>query len=249
VYGDSLFFVLKSARWEPEDDRIDSAEILIFVGDGFLISVRHGETKLHDVRLALEARPDLLALGPSAALHAIVDRVVDDYEPVVEALDDEIREVEAEVFSGNRSNPAERIYRLKRAVLELYAAVAPLQEAVYQIAAGRHPLIEPEMHAYFRDIDDHLRRVVGRVHGFRELLTNVLAANLTQVSVRQNEDVRRISAWAAIIAVPTMIAGIYGINFEHMPELGWRFGYPLALAAIAVACVGLWAYFHRVGWL
>jgi magnesium transporter len=249
VYGDSLFFVLKSARWEPEDDRIDSAEILIFVGDGFLISVRHGETKLHDVRLALEARPDLLALGPSAALHAIVDRVVDDYEPVVEALDDEIREVEAEVFSGNRSNPAERIYRLKRAVLELYAAVAPLQEAVYQIAAGRHPLIEPEMHAYFRDIDDHLRRVVGRVHGFRELLTNVLAANLTQVSVRQNEDVRRISAWAAIIAVPTMIAGIYGMNFEHMPELGWRFGYPLALAAIAVACVGLWAYFHRVGWL
>lgn len=117
------------------------------------------------------------------------------------------------------------------------------------VAVGRHRLVDPELHTYFRDVHDHLLRVAGRVRGFRELLTSVLTANLTQVSVRQNEDVRKISAWAAIVAVPTMIAGIYGMNFEHMPELGWRFGYPLVIAVIVTACATLFAYFKRVGWL
>jgi magnesium transporter len=249
VYGDSLFVVLKTARWDESDERIELGEIMVFVGDGFLISVRHGETALHDVRLRLELRPDLLSHGPSAALHAIVDRVVDDYEPVVDHLDTAIREAEADVFSESRSNPAERIYRLKRAVLDMDAAVRPLQEAVDQVAQGRHELIDSELHSYFRDVDDHLRRLNGRVQSFRELLTNVLAANLTQVSVRQNEDVRKISAWAAIVAVPTMIAGIYGMNFEHMPELGWRFGYPAVLLLIAAVCFFLWRKFRRAGWL
>jgi magnesium transporter len=249
VYDDSLLFVLKPAVWRPDFENILFSEILIFLGDGYLITVRHGETELHSVRLELEKRPELLQYGPGAALHAIVDRVVDDYEPLVDALDTAIRDSEAEVFSPSRSNPAERIYQLKRAVLELHTVVAPLQEAVYQVAAGRHPLIDEELHEYFRDVDDHLRRIMGRVNGFRELLTSVLTANLTQVSVRQNEDVRRISAWAAIIAVPTMIAGIYGMNFEHMPGLGWRFGYLLVLLVIGVACVVLWRYFRRVGWL
>lgn len=182
-------------------------------------------------------------------MYGILDRVVDDYEPVVDHLDAAIREAEGEVFSPSRSNPAEQIYGLKRGVLELAGAVAPLGDAVEAIALGRHMLIDPEMKTYYRDVHDHLLRVSARVHGFRELLTSVLTANLTQVSVRQNEDVRKISAWAAIVAVPTMIAGIYGMNFDHMPELGWSFGYPLTIAVIVAACIGLYTYFRRVGWL
>jgi magnesium transporter len=249
VYGDSLFLVLKTARWRSENESIDFGEILLFIGDGFLVSVRHGETELHDVRLRLERRPDLLRLGEGAAVHAIVDRVVDDYEPVVEGLDQAIREVEGEVFSSGRGNPAERIYRLKRAVLELDAAVVPLVEPVSLLASGAYPQVPEELRTYFRDVEDHLRRLATRVREYRDLLTSVLTANLTQFSVRQNEDVRRISAWAAIIAVPTAIAGIYGMNFEHMPELTWRFGYPLALAIIAAVCLALYWRFRKTGWL
>jgi magnesium transporter len=249
VYGDSLFLVLKTARWRSESESIDFGEILLFIGDGFLVSVRHGETELHDVRLGLERRPDLLRMGEGAALHAIVDRVVDDYEPVVDRLDQAISDVEAEVFSPSRTNPAERIYRLKRAVLELDAAVVPLLEPVSLLASGVYPQVPEELRTYFRDVEDHLRRVATRVREYRDLLTSVLTANLTQFSVRQNEDVRRISAWAAIIAVPTAIAGIYGMNFEHMPELTWTFGYPLVLILIAAACVALYWRFRKTGWL
>jgi magnesium transporter len=249
VYGDSLFLVLKTARWREESESIGFGEILIFVGDGFLVSVRHGETELHDVRLKLEQRPDFLRLGEGAALHAIVDRVVDDYEPVVAALDTAIKDVESMVFLPGGGNPAERIYRLKRAVLELDGAVVPLLEPVNQLAAGAYPQVPEELHTYFRDVEDHLRRVVMRIREYRDLLTSVLTANLTQFSVRQNEDVRRISAWAAIIAVPTMIAGIYGMNFEHMPELTWTFGYPLVLIVIALACLALYWRFRKTGWL
>jgi magnesium transporter len=249
VYGDSLFIVLKTARWRPESETVEFGEILVFVGDGFLVSVRHGETELHGVRLRLEQRPDLLRLGEGAALHAIVDRVVDDYEPVVASLDVAITEVESEVFSHGRSNPAERIYALKRQVLELDGAVAPLVEPVHLLANGAYPLIPEELQTYFRDVEDHLRRLAARVRDHRDLLTSVLTANLTQFSVRQNEDVRRISAWAAIIAVPTAIAGIYGMNFDHMPELGWTLGYPLALALIAAVCVTLYWRFRKTGWL
>ncbi len=181
----------------------------------------------------MEQRPELLAQGPSAALYAIVDRVVDDYEPVLAELDSSIRETETDVFSPSSSNPAGRIYQLKRAVLDLHAALGPLVPAVDKLATIEHPLIDEDMQPYFRDIHDHLLRATGQVQGYRELLTNVLAANLTQASVRQNEDVRKISAWAAIIAVPTLISGIYGMNFEHMPELGWTLGYPLALFLMA----------------
>jgi magnesium transporter len=249
VYGDSLFLVLKTARWHPETESIDFGEILLFIGDGFLVSVRHGETELHDVRLRLERRPDLLRMGEGAAMHAIVDRVVDDYEPVVDSLDQAIREAEGEVFSSGRGNPAERIYRLKRAVLELDAAVVPLVEPVSLLASGAYSQVPEELRTYFRDVEDHLRRVATRVREYRDLLTSVLTANLTQFSVRQNEDVRRISAWAAIIAVPTAIAGIYGMNFEHMPELTWTFGYPLVLVLIAAVCVGLYLRFRKTGWL
>jgi magnesium transporter len=244
-----LFVVLKTARWVGEPEFLQFGEILVFVGDEFVITVRHGETELHDVRLALEHRPDLLRCGPSAALHAVVDRVVDEYEPVIEQLDAAIREVEADVFSPTRSNPAERIYALKRAVLSLHGAIVPLVEPVAGLAAGRHDLIAKDLHSYFRDVHDHLVRMAGHVGSFRELLNSVLTANLTQASVRQNEDVRKISAWAAIIAVPTLISGIYGMNFEHMPELGWTVGYPGALMLMALVCLTLYRYFHKVGWL
>ena len=249
-YGDSLFMVLKTARWIDEEETIGFGEIQVFVGEGFIVSVRHGDTALHEVRLEMEQRPDLLAHGPSAALYAIVDRVVDDYAPVLDELDNAIRDTETEVFSPSRSNPAARIYQLKRAVLDLHRRRhATCPGAGDDWRPSSMPLIDADMLPYFRDVHDHLVRASVQVQAFRELLTSVLTANLTQASVRQNEDVRRISAWAAIIAVPTAIAGIYGMNFEHMPELEWRFGYPLVLAVIAIVCLMLYRQFRRVGWL
>jgi magnesium transporter len=249
IYGNTLFVVLKTARYLPAVELVEFGEIQLFIGDGFIITVRHGETALHDVRLRMERRPDLLRCGPGAAMHAIVDRVVDDYEPVISELDRDIREVEGEVFSESRMNPAERIYKLKREVLELHDAVGPLVDPLDRLARGHHELVHEDIRPYFRDVHDHLLRVVEQVGSFRDLLTSVLAANLTQATVRQNEDVRRISAWAAIIAVPTMIAGIYGMNFENMPELEARYGYPLVLLVIGAVCVLLYRYFRRVGWL
>jgi magnesium transporter len=249
TYGDSLFVVLKTARFDEQEETLHFGEIQVFVGPSFVITVRHGDTALHDVRLRAEKRPDHLVSGPGAALHAVVDRVVDDYVPVVTALDSAIRNVEATVFSPSRENPAERIYRLKRDVLELEDAVVPLQEPLDAMARGAYELVDPAMHPYFRDVHDHLTRILDRLETFRDLLTSVLTANMTQVGIRQNEDVRKISAWAAIVAVPTMIAGIYGMNFEHMPELEWRLGYPLVLVVIAAACFTLYRYFRRAGWL
>jgi magnesium transporter len=249
VYGESIFLVLKTARYVEGGPAVETGEIQVFVGDGFIVTVRHGETRLHDVRLQLEQRPELLKLGPGAALHAIIDRVVDDYGPVIEAVDRDIRLLEAEVFSDARADSTQQIYRLKREVLELYDAVAPLADPMMRLERADFPLIPGELRPYFRDVKDHVLRYVREVEGFRELLTSILAANLTQASVRQNEDVRKISAWAAIVAVPTLITGVYGMNFEHMPELGWTFGYPLALAVMALICFLLYRNFRRAGWL
>jgi magnesium transporter len=183
-------------------------------------------------------------------LHAIVDKVVDDYGPAIAGLQEDIEQVEEEVFSPEaRINAAERIYRLNREVLQFNRATGSLMEPIDRLAAGRYELIHPEVRAYFRDVNDHLVRVHDQLEGFRELLTGVLQANLAQVGVRQNEDIRKISAWVAIVAVPTAIAGIYGMNFEHMPELGWSYGYPLVLAVIVILCAGLYRYFKKVGWL
>jgi magnesium transporter len=247
VYDDTLLVVLKPAR--ASADGIEFGEILIFIGDGFVITVRHGEAALHDVRLRTEERPELLRCGAGAALYAIVDRIVDDYQPVIDALDHDIQELEREVFSESPRNPTEDIYRLKREVLQLHSAVAPLAEPLDRLARGRHGLIHQELHAYFRDAHDHLLRTIQQVESDRDVLTSVLTANLSQVTVRQNEDMRRISAWAAIIAIPTMIAGLYGMNFRHMPELGWSLGYPLTIGVIIAACVVLFHYFRRIGWL
>jgi magnesium transporter len=247
-YGDTLLAVVKTARYVDREEVIEVGELAVFVAPGFVISVRHGNADLKPVRARLEDRPDLLAQGPGAVLYAIVDHVVDRYIEAAHGFDEDVREVELQVFSEGH-NPTERIYKLEREVLEFQAAVAPLTEAVEELCSGSVDLIPEAMHEYFRDVEDHLRRVVGRIESFRQLLDSALEANLTQVSMRQNEDMRKISAWVAIAAVPTMVAGVYGMNFEHMPELQWRFGYPLVLAIVISACLFLYWRFKRAGWL
>ena len=251
VYGETLFVVLKTVRYVDSEEVIRSGQIMLFVNPTFIITVRHGEASdLHPVRRAVEKRPDLLRCGPGAVLHAVIDRVVDDYEPAAQGLETDIQQVEQQVFSEDTAdNPAQRIYRLEREVLELQRAVTPLAAPVDRLARGQFDLISPELRSYFRDVHDHLLRVASRVEGFRDLLSSALQANLTQVTVRQNADMRRISAWVAILAVPTMIAGIYGMNFQHMPELTWTLGYPLALGVMALACIALYRAFRRNGWL
>ena len=249
VYGDDLFLVLKTVRYLGNDE-IDVGEILVFVGEGFVVTVRHGEpSPLAEVRRRLESQPELLRCGSGAALHAIVDRVVDDYLPVVELLQEDIDQVEAEVFSPGRGNPAERIYNLQREVLEFNRAAATLVEPLMRLASGESPLVHANVRPYLRDVHDHLLRVVEQLAGFRDILSSALQANLAQVTMRQNDDMRKISAWAAIFAVDTVIAGVYGMNFEHMPELQWRFGYPLALLLMIAVSLVVWRYFKRAGWL
>ena len=249
LYGDTLLVVLKTVREVEGRDDLVTGDILLFVNCDFVVSVRHGEAALHDVRLEVEKRPDLLACGAGAVLYAIVDHIVDDYEPVVAAVEADIQEVEHEVFSPERSNPAEQIYAMEREVLDLHRAIAPLAPAVDKLARGQHSMIDPDLKTYFRDVHDHLLRLSARIDGFRDLLSSALQANLTQAAVRQNEDMRKISAWVAILAVPTGVAAIYGMNFAFMPELEWRYGYPVVLSAIVVFCVLLYWRFRRSGWL
>jgi magnesium transporter len=250
MYGDMALLVLKTARYVDPNEVVKLGEILLFVGHDFLITVRHGEASdLHGVRERMEANPDLLRAGPGAVVHAIVDKVVDDYSPAINGLEQDVEEVENEVFSPGRPDRTERIYKLKREVLAFYHAAAPLLDPLDMLARGHYEIIPHEVRAYFRDVNDHLLRFHQQLEGLRDLLTAVLQANLAQVTVRQNEDVRKISAAVAILAVPTMIAGIYGMNFEHMPELKWTFGYPLAVGLMASICALLYRYFRRVGWL
>ena len=249
MYGDTMLVVVKTARYVDSDEVIELGELVIFVHPSFVITVRHGDGPLTAVRARVERRTDLLAHGPGAVLYAILDHVVDDYETAAQGVDVDIQQVESDVFSLDITNPAQRIYKLEREVLAFYAAVAPLSEAVSGLARGHYDLVPEELQEYFRDVHDHLRRASARISAFRELLTSALQANLTQVSVRQNEDMRKISAWVAILAVPTMIAGIYGMNFDHMPELHERYGYPVVLGVVLVACLLLYRRFKRSGWL
>jgi magnesium transporter len=250
VYEDMLFIVLKTARYVDPTEVIELGELLVFLGDDFVITVRHGEaSSLAPVRDQLERNPERLRHGPGAVLHAILDRVVDDYQPAIEGLETDIDEVEEELFSDERTNPAERIYRLQRETLGFRKATAPLVEPVAGLAEGKYWHIHPEIRDYFRDVNDHLMRTRDQLDAMRDLLAGSLQANLAQVGVRQNDDVRRISAWVAIIAVPTAIAGIYGMNFRHMPELKWELGYPGALALMLVICGFLYFRFKRSGWL
>ena len=258
-YEDTLFAVLKTVRYvHPESpaadvEVVETGEISVFVGRDFVITVRRGEPRgLQGLRKALERDPERLAMGPSAVLHAIMDRIVDDYVGVTNSMQLDVDAVESAVFGGpGRSNrDAERIYVLKREVLELRRAVGPLAAPLRMLASERPVrLVHPEIREYFRDVEDHLARVTEQIGAFDELLTTIIQANLAQVTVEQNEDMRRISAWVAILAIPTAVAGIYGMNFAHMPELNWQYGYPFTLALIAVACLVLYRGFRRNGWL
>jgi magnesium transporter len=250
TYGETVFLVLKTARYIDPEEIIQFGEILVFLGEDFIVTVRHGEaSKLDGVRDDLETRPDLLAHGPGAVLHAIVDRVVDDYFPATAGLEEDIDEVENSVFSAERTNPAERIYRLKRETQQFHHATTPLLDPMDRLTGGRVGQIHPEVQTYFQDVNDHLARITDRLDVLGDSLNSILQANLAQVTVQQNDDVRRISAIVAIIAVPTAIAGIYGMNFEDMPELKWDLGYPVVLGAMLLICLGLYRYFRRVGWL
>jgi magnesium transporter len=250
TYGPTLFIVLKAARYVDPDEMVSLTEIMLFLGEGFLVTVRHGESPiLGDVRQLLEADPGRLKSGPLGVLHAVVDRVLDDYALVVRGLNNDIEEIERQVFSDERKNHAQRIYRLKAEVVEFRQVVVGLDDPLDQLANGKVAETDTALLHYFRDVHDHLVRVGQRVEVIDNLLSSALTANLAQVGVRQNEDIRKISAWVAIVAVPTMIAGVYGMNFEHMPELAWAFGYPFAIALMAVCCFGLYVMFRRRDWL
>ncbi|MDX6615390.1 MAG: magnesium transporter [Solirubrobacterales bacterium] len=249
-YDEMWFIVLKTAHYHEDREEVHFGEVHVFAGPGFAITVRHGPgSELSPARSRLEVRPDLLRMGPAAVVWAVMDKVVDDYGPVVEGIEDDIEEVEVEVFDDDQPAPTHRIYALKREVVEFHRALGPLLGPLDEIERGKYERIPVELRRFFRDVYDHARRADEQVSSQRELLNSVLEANLALASVAQNEVVKRISSYAAIIAVPTFIASIYGMNFDHMPELHWRIGYPLSLAVMAVLVYLLYRYFKRVNWL
>ncbi|MGI5442618.1 magnesium and cobalt transport protein CorA [Streptomyces shenzhenensis] len=256
-YGETLFAVFKTVCYVEHEELtatsevVHTGEIMVFLGHDFVITVRHGRHgSLGPLREELESQPRQLAKGPAAVLHAIADHVVDEYLNVTDAVQSDIDEVETDVFAENgaRVDPG-RIYQLKRELLDLKRAVVPLARPVEDLATRPIRVVDPEIQAYFRDVLDHLIRAKEQIASFDELLNSILQAHLAQVTVAQNEDMRKITAWAAIIAVPTMVCGVYGMNFDHMPELRWRFGYPLVIGVISIACLTLYRGFRRNGWL
>jgi magnesium transporter len=227
---------------------IATGEIMVFVGADFVVTVRHGRhCPLTEVRQRLEEKPKLLARGPAGVLHAIADHVVDKYLTVSDLMQEELEEVEARVFADVSSRDIGRIYHLKREMIEMKRAVTPLQAPLGALPQRR--MIPAEMRDYFRDVGDHLSRVCEQVEASNELCNSILQAALARSNALANEDMRRISSWVAIMAAPTMIAGIYGMNFDFMPETTWVFGYPLIVGAMLVVCTLLYRGFRRNGWL
>ncbi|MFF7439288.1 CorA family divalent cation transporter [Streptomyces sp. NPDC008122] len=253
VYNDSLFVVLKPVVYEPESDRVSTGELMVFMGDSFAVTVRHGEgAPLSEVRRRLEADPEVLKHGPTSVLYAVSDAIVDHYLDVAAELQVDLEELEADVFAptgGNPSNTAERIYTAKRQVLEFRRAGGPLAGPMARLTSGSLPFVSERSQPFFRDVNDHLLRSNEQVEGLDRLLSDMLSAHLAQMGVRQNDDMRKISAWAAMAAVPTMVAGIYGMNFEHMPELRWVGSYPAVIVLMAGIVVTLYRVFKRRGWL
>jgi magnesium transporter len=265
-YGETTFVVLRPARYVDPVEIITIGEVHLFLGPEFAITVRHAdEPDLAVVRRCLEEEPDVLAHGPYAVLWAVLDRVVDDYQPVLQGLQDDIDQIEEQVFDGD-AGVSKRIYQLTREVIAFHRAVEPLRDIFAQMRwrfgkNGEHS--DVELRRRMRDVEDHATRVLERVENYRALLANLVTVNGTLVAQRQNEEmarmteagyeqneqVKRISSWAAILFAPTLIAGIYGMNFEHMPELGWRYGYPFALVLMLVLGVALFVVFKRRGWL
>jgi magnesium transporter len=263
-YGDTLFVVLRAARYLDAAEQVDFGELHLFVGPGFVITVRHGAAPdLSAVRKRMEDSPELLRLGPEAVLYAVLDAVVDGYVPVLAGVANDVDEIETEVFGGD-PRVSRRIYELSREVLEFQRATSPLIAVMQGLENGFEKYgTDEELQRYLRDVADHVAAVTERVDGYRQVLQNILAVNatlvtqqqneemksLTEASFEQNEELKKISAWAAILFAPTLVGTIYGMNFTNMPEVKWVFGYPFALLLMAVVCVGLFVVFRRRGWL
>lgn len=249
-------FVIKTVRYVEHKSAttameiVETGEILMFLGEHYIITVRHGEhSDLAGLRKSLEADPEHLAMGPGAVMHAIADRVVDHYLAVVEELEDDIDEMEIAVFDPTSKVSTAQIYLLKREVLELRRAVAPLRKPLQTLVNDPSHLLPQSIREYFRDVEDHLSHVAEQVSTFDDLLTTLVNASLAEVTIQQNVDMRKISSWAAIALVPTAIAGIYGMNFDFMPELKWPIGYPLAILLILIVCTLLYRALRKRGWL
>jgi magnesium transporter len=263
-YGATLFVVLRSARYLDETEEVDFGEIHIFVGPEFVLTVRHSQVPdLGAVRKRLETDPDLLAMGPEAVLYAILDAVVDEYAPVVAGLQNDIDEIETEVFGGD-PKVSRRIYELSREVVDFQRATRPLLTIMRSLEAGFAKYgTNEELQRYLRDVADHATTVAERVDGFRQALGDILTVNATLVTQAQNEEmkalaeaghaqnneIKKISSWAAILFAPTLIGTVYGMNFDHMPELHWVLGYPFAIVLMALVCVSLYVVFKHRDWL
>jgi magnesium transporter len=255
-YEDVLFMVLKTVRYvehaspSTANDLVETGEIMAFLAEDFIITVRHGNhSSLGTIRRALEDDPEQLAIGPSAVLYAIADHTVDNYLAVTEAMQSDIDEMETAVFAPRSAVSSETIYLMKREVLQLRRAVTPLASPLRRLAEGASAQIPSDVRSYFRNVDDHLATVTEHVAGFDELLTTLVNATLTKLNLQQNTDMRKISAWAAILALPTMVSGIYGMNFDHLPGTTWLYGFPVILVIMLGICVVLFRAFRRRNWL
>jgi magnesium transporter len=249
-YGDALVVILRTLWYAEAGDAVETGQVTVFVGPRYVVTVRHGEgAPLTTARAELEERASVLGHGPAAVLWAICDTIVDGYEEVAEAVEVDVDEIETSVFSPERTSDAERIYTLKREVLEMLRAIIPLHEPMESFAHAAVPLISREAAPFFRDVADHVIRVSDQTEALDTLLSSALNAHLARVSVQQNDDMRKISAWVAIAAAPTAIAGIYGMNFRHMPELAIHWGYYGVIVLMLVICATMYAFFRRAGWL
>jgi magnesium transporter len=250
-YGDSIFVVLRTAHTDASTGGIEFGETHLFVGANYVVSVRHGGTlPFAEVVARCEANPDLMVKGPVFVLYSIMDFIVDQYFPLVDTYEDKLAELEDNVFQQILPRETtERVYQLKRDLIEVKRAIAPLVDVCNRLVRGDVPLVPEDSRVYFRDVYDHVIRINEMVDTLRELLSAALEANLSLVSVSQNEAMKRLAGWAAIVAVPTMIAGVYGMNFKFMPELDWYLGYPVALTVMVGACAFLYYKFKRSGWL
>ena len=256
IYGDQLCMVVKTARYVAHEspaaakEIIESGEIIAFLGADFIVTVRHGhDAGLGALRDELQATPERLRLGPAGVLHGIVGVVVDNYLTVTEAFENDIDAMEAIAFEPRQHVDAEHMYLFKREIVELNRAVGPLTAPLRRLVEHPTTLVPDQVRSYFRDVDNHLTAVSERVASYDELLTSLVTATLAKLSVQQNSDMRKITSWAAIIAVPTLVVGVYGMNFKNMPELHWRFGYPIVIAVMLMLCGLLYLVFRRRSWL
>ena len=249
-YSGQTFLLLKTVAYDPRSERVVLGDVSLYVSPMYVIAVRHGEAlPLKSVRAQLEANPKKLADGSTSVVHEVVDRLVDQYMDVSAHLLEDVEQLEDSVFDDEVPSPASRLYFVKREVIEFRRAVLPLVAPLTKLAEGKVRYIDPKYSARFADVRDHLLKVMDEIEFMNDLIDAALHANAALIQVNQNEDMRKISAWVGIGAVPTMVAGIYGMNFEHMPELGWKFGYPLVLVGLAIVCGQLFRTFRRNRWL